>query len=205
MGSGGAPGHGCTRAFACAVCCFLNKTALSPRRRAHFASNWLLSNETSPIGDFRTGLPPGIWISFGALSWPAADVPACSRLRGVLFFEQNGFLDAVRISLSNWLLSNETSQIGDFRTGLPPGIWISFGAVSCRAVVGKWGCPGTRVYSGIHGRGSCRSVRGELHLCPSGAPLRHSILRHPPKYVRPAPWEGIRNWANEFVESDACT
>ena len=47
-------------ALACAACSFLNKTALSPRRRAHFASNWVLSNETSPIGDFRTGLPPGI-------------------------------------------------------------------------------------------------------------------------------------------------
>ena len=57
----------CHRAFACMLCCFLNKTALSPRRRAHFASNWLLNNETSPIGDFRTGLPPGICIP---AAWP---------------------------------------------------------------------------------------------------------------------------------------
>ena len=43
-------------------------------------------------------------------STPAADVPPRSRLRGVLIFEEKGALavDAVRISLSSRLLSNDT-------------------------------------------------------------------------------------------------
>jgi hypothetical protein len=83
---------------------WVGKIELSPARGAHF-DKWALACARLTCENKCFGAPP-------EAGMPAADVPPCSRLCGVLIFEQrHSRLDVVHISISSWFLSNDTVNL----------------------------------------------------------------------------------------------